>query len=371
MALALVGLWVTYLVPHVRRHREVLLESRAEDRYSATLRVVAVASTGRVVRRVDPGPGRTAPAGCTRSGHVTGLLTPGRGQRTVSSTSRPEGGRTMDRPHATDQRRSAEAVREVARLKAAHAAAVARRGAAARRRGALATVLVLATVGGWVAFAAAPAMSLAVGLVPTALLAAVVGLGRRAVVTGHRHDDEWFDLVARAERGAGEARPVSAPVAAAARPLRTASGPARPHADLETSAVPMAPAEVVGRAVHPSQTITDVFDVIVADRGENGAAARHATGATPVVSARPGAARAEAASEQAEDDGAWSPVPVPLPTYALKPAAPHREPAPLGDLEPQPVVAEAVDETEDAAQPQTTGSIDLDAVLARRRASGM
>lgn len=153
-------------------------------------------------------------------------------------------------------------------------------------------------------------------------------------------------------------------------PLRTASGPARPHADLETSAVPMAPAEVVGRAVHPSQTITDVFDVIVADRGENGAAARHATGATPVVSARAGAARTGASSEPAEDDGAWSPVPVPLPTYALKPAAPHREPAPLGDLEPEPVVAEAVDETE-AAQPQTTGSIDLDAVLARRRASGM
>ncbi|MCG2799188.1 MAG: hypothetical protein L6367_11680 [Cellulomonas sp.] len=371
VALALVGLWVTYLVPHVRRHREVLLESRADDRYSAALRVVAVAATGRVVRPVEQRAVRPVPAGCTRSGHVTGLLTPGRGQHTVSR-SRPEGGTTVDRPHATDQRRSAEAVREVARLRAAHAAAVARRGAAARRRGVLAAVLAVAMVVGWVGVVVAPALSVTAALVPAGLLVLVVGLGRGAVVSGRRHDEEWRELVDRAERGVGAARPVSGPVAAAPAPRapaaapRTASGPARPHADLETTAVPMAPADVVGRAVHPSQAMTDVFDVIVADGGESGAPARHASGATPVV-AQVRAEPPTAHRPSAADDDSWSPVPVPLPTYALKPAAPHREPAPLGDLEPAPQVL-AVAEN---AEPQTTGSIDLDAVLERRRASGL
>src|SRR4029078_7568101 len=42
VALALVGLWVAYLVPHKLRYRQQLLESRAEDRFSEALRVVAV-----------------------------------------------------------------------------------------------------------------------------------------------------------------------------------------------------------------------------------------------------------------------------------------------------------------------------------------
>ena len=42
VALALVGLWVAYLVPHKLRYRQQLLESRADDRFSEALRVVAV-----------------------------------------------------------------------------------------------------------------------------------------------------------------------------------------------------------------------------------------------------------------------------------------------------------------------------------------
>ena len=50
VALALVGLWVAYLVPHKLRHRQQLLESRADDRFSEALRVVAVSD-----RRIAPG----------------------------------------------------------------------------------------------------------------------------------------------------------------------------------------------------------------------------------------------------------------------------------------------------------------------------
>src|SRR5690606_12163834 len=41
-ALGVVGLWLAYLVPHRLRHRQQLLESRTEDRYSGSMRVLAV-----------------------------------------------------------------------------------------------------------------------------------------------------------------------------------------------------------------------------------------------------------------------------------------------------------------------------------------
>ena len=47
VALALVGLWGAYLVPHKLRYRQQLLESRADDRFSEALRVVAVSDRRR------------------------------------------------------------------------------------------------------------------------------------------------------------------------------------------------------------------------------------------------------------------------------------------------------------------------------------
>lgn len=400
MALALVGLWVAYLVPHKLRHRQQLLESRADDRYSEALRVVAVSDRpGRAHRLERASRTASASAECAPAeARTRQLLTPGRGVP-VRPAGTATGGTTVDRPLGTQDRLSAEAVRRRAQAHAARAAAVARRRAAARRRAVLAGVLLVATVGAWGVVGFVTAVPWLVAAVPTVLLGSVLVLGRRASRSWAQADAEWerrleqerresFAPPATAGRGAPAVKAASTPAAVAA-PVRTA--------------VPL----VTGRAVHPSDTETQMFARIVEDRGEESSPARHSTGATPVVrrsaktdeapraAAAPAALAAPApqAAQPAPDEGdeAWSPVPVPRPTYTMKPTAPRREPAPLGEVEGSTAMrASALEATPDAtveaagtttaagtddraaAEPPalTTGSIDLDAVLAKRRASG-
>ncbi|HWS59078.1 MAG TPA: hypothetical protein VN257_11100, partial [Actinotalea sp.] len=74
----------------------------------------------------------------------------------------------------------------------------------------------------------------------------------------------------------------------------------------------------------------------------------------------------------------WVPVPVPRPSYVLKPAARRADPAPLvldqpGAAPATAAPATAAPEAEDvpvADDRPTTGGLALDAILARRRASG-
>ncbi|GIG38702.1 hypothetical protein Cph01nite_04640 [Cellulomonas phragmiteti] len=378
MALALVGLWAAYLVPHHLRHRQRLLEARADDRFSAGLRVVAVASSTR--RRL----GRRAAAAGMWGPSTTALLTPGTGVP-AAYVGTLTGGTTVDRPHATPERISAEAARRLAQARAARAASTARRGAAARRRGLLAAVLVVASVAGWVVTGVVPAATWALGAVPTALLASVVVLGRRAVIAGHVADAEWVATIEREERLAAGPRTGATPVV---RP-RSGSTPAVPTASDPGAPVPL----VTGHAVRPSDDRTEVFARIVEDRGESAGPARHATGSVPVVR-RSSPTSATGAGQEAASDAAaadreaeWSPVPVPRPTYAMKAPAPRRTPAPLAEPDAEAstvrrpadapatveeVAAAAHEASRTSAEPsvETTGSIDLNAVLARRRAAG-
>ncbi|WP_089801113.1 hypothetical protein [Cellulomonas sp. KH9] len=371
VALALVGLWAAYLVPHHLRHRQRLLEARADDRFSAGLRVVAVASSTR--RRL----GRGAAAAGMWGPSTSALLTPGTGVP-AAYVGTLTGGTTVDRPHATPERISAEAARRLAQARAARAAAAARRGAAARRRGLLAGVLALSALVGWVLVAAVPAVTWVAGAVPSALLTSVVVLGRRAVLAGQASDAQWAETIEREERLAARPRTGATP---AVRPRSGATPVVR--RDTEPGVpVPL----VTGHAVRPSDAHTEVFEAIVADRGESAGPARHATGQTPVVrraSAAPTEVAADASTEE-ERDAEWSPVRVPRPTYAMKAPAPRRTPAPLeeSDAEASTVrrPADAPGATEEvtsgaavvADEPAalTTGSIDLNAVLARRRAAG-
>jgi hypothetical protein len=77
-------------------------------------------------------------------------------------------------------------------------------------------------------------------------------------------------------------------------------------------------------------------------------------------------AAAPAARRPLADDGTWVPVPVPPPTYTLKPVAPRPAPAPL-----EPALAPAAAPAATAA-PQLRlveePEVDLDSVLERRRA---
>ncbi|MBO9553208.1 hypothetical protein [Cellulomonas sp.] len=409
VALALVGLWVAYLVPHKLRYRQQLLESRADDRFSEALRVVAV--TRRRTRRGVPVHVRSADStDGTATGRMPGLLTPGKGLPVLPAGS-ATGGTTVDRPTATESRITAEAARRAAQARAARAASVARRAAAARRRGLLAGILVVATVVGWTVAGIAPAVTWVAGAVPTALLTGVVVLGRRAVLAGRAADAAWEARVAE-ERRAGSAprtgatRVVAPAGAPSSRPITgatprvperrtapsstttssTTTSSATTNAAPTTAATTDAPhALVTGRAVHPSDARTEVFAAIVADHGEPEAEtpARHAaTGGVPVVRLTTRAQdtsspEADAEADEAASDEAWSPVPVPRPTYTMKATAPRREPAPLDNLEGSTAVrateqTAAPEETTEVVEPvaETTGSIDLNAVLAKRRAAG-
>ncbi|RMI12452.1 hypothetical protein EBM89_08725, partial [Cellulomonas triticagri] len=226
--------------------------------------------------------------------------------------------------------------------------------------------LVALTVAGW-AVAGLTALGVLAGVVPTVLLAGVLGLGRRAVVQGQAAEVEWQRRITEAEAPLRER---------AARPGRKGAA---------------------GRAVRPSLDDTQAITRVRADQ---------------VASSRSG--------DGGREGDSWSPVAVPRPTYATKAAAPRREPVPLGTVEgsthdaparrsvterpaaqetvaetsgvpatpvadvpagPEetpvpapaavatPEVAEPVADTAPAAE-EPTGSIDLDAVLARRRAAG-
>ncbi len=346
--LVVVGLWIAYLVPHKLRHRQQLLESRTDDRFSESLRVLAVTSG-------SPSPRSTVlhEVGAPRR---VELLTPGRGVPAGhKGAEAPRGAGAVERPHATGDRITADAARRAAQQRAAHAAAVARRGAAARRRAFLTSVLLVASVAGWVV-ASLTTLSLLLAVVPTVLLGTVLVTGRRAVVAGQAADAAYER---RRRESVGRASGAAVPA-----PRRTPA--------------------VVGRAVHPSDSHTEVIERISAEiAAESRAGGARATVGARAASATDGSTGSTTAEADATQDE-WAPVPVPRPTYTMKASAPRREPVPLSDLDFAPVEparAAEVAPTGASGEGDTTtvlapapgtasGGIDLDAVLARRRAAG-
>ena len=367
-------------MPHRLRHRQQLLESRTEDRFSGALRVLAV--TGRPRR--DP---RVSEARSDSGPELTGrlaLLTPCRGipVHGLGDVAVREGG-IVDRPHGTQDRVSADAARRAAQRRSRRAASLARRGAAARRRGVLTLALLVLSVAGWVVVGLS-LVAVVAAIVPTVALVGVLVLGRRAVVQGQVADAAW-EHQRHAVGGAG----------------RTSNPP------------------VTGRAYRPSDDETQVIARIVVDDGATatGIATGTATGTAgdgSTSAARgAGAGRTTASTSAAAGDAAgktaggpdadgWSPVPVPRPTYTTKAAAPRREPIPLVLDEPvvpaamagalasdqdapsaAEVATEAVMGTSTGAGTAPAGdavglaladddnpTLDLDAILARRRAAG-
>ena len=371
VALAVMGLWIAYLVPHRLRYRQQLLESRTEDRFSGGLRVLVVADArGRDVRAAD------ARAECgPDSPKRSGLLSPARG---VPVTGRPvttEGrGGVVERPYGTQDKITADDARRAAQLRAQHAAAVARRAAAARRRALLTAVLLVASIAAWVVVGVT-SVAVVAAVVPTVLLAGVLVLGRRAAVQGRAADAAWE----REQRAAVRRR---TPVARAPRVTGRAQHPSDSHTEVIAQVRPegraargaatssAAPAEVAPAA--PSVTAGTTTTATTVDDDE--------VAAVPSATETSTAAPTEA--HPAADDDArgaagegWSPVPVPRPTYTTKASAPRREPLPLVVEEVAPAAAVAAEDSstrssaEDADAPAVP-PLDLDAILARRRAAG-
>lgn len=274
----------------------------------------------------------------------------------------------MDRPHATRDRVAADAARHSAAEHAQRAAALARRAAAARRRAALTLALVVVVAAGWSVVGLAGATVL-LGVVPTVALGAVLTLGRRAVVSAARADAAW-------EAGAATRAPL-------------------PASSRRTGAV--------GRAVRPSDATTEVMARIAAQAPL--AAPASASEAAPTVTDGEASRAGLRTADPEPGSGTWAPVPVPRPAYTLKPAARRAEPVPLVLDQPDVRAAQAGDHAstsvsddaataggevapgqattdssgatvspDPAAGPARTAprgaALDLDAILARRRASG-
>jgi len=393
-----VVLWLAYLVPQRLRHRQQLVEARVDDRFSGRLRVLAVASEGAGTRGRQAGRGAQVSlqkhGDCTVSSSAdVSLLTP-----PIGTTVRP-------RRQITDGVQDME--RNDSYGSASRDALLARRAAAARRRATLTLTLLALTavVGVLGATTALPVWTVAV---PGLLLVSVLVLGRRAVLANARAD--------QAAREREAAREAARPAA-----LRRAGRPA-----------PAVRTTVTGRAVHPSQTQTEMISRVRAqEAGESTAAtttpeAESATApeATAEVSPRSkksqGRAQDERRAQAPADRGAadrspadasapeqparsttrsatdaapaaggadWEPVAVPRPVYTLKSAAPRWEPAPLtAELRKlteerraelaavHGVEGAEVDQpsAQDVAEEPSEDSlgVNLNSVLARRRVAG-
>jgi hypothetical protein len=425
VALAVFLLWLGSYVPHRAHHRQQLLEARTEDRFSAALRVLAVvgpavaAPAGGMADRLGAVGSGVAAVAAGPTGTPRALLGPGPGgpggavQRVRSDgRAHQEGEHAMDGTASAVPRRgkvlpgAGTPTDGTPRSSPSRLAMLERRAAAARRRLALTVVLLLAGVAAWVVVGLGVAPWWA-GAVPTALLALVLVLGRRAVLSAERSDAAWL-----AERRA-EARAARGPVAGAPPAPRTGrprvTGRAVHGSQLSTQMIPRVSVKEAGRArtaavptpdaTSSASAADDDVPRAEADAAEPAAApADRAPTAKdgPVPTAATAADGAADASADTERDveragggrdedrvpsgRAWDPVPVPRPTYTMKPTAPRREPAPLPQPEPSssagaPTAVAAPPAREraegDVQKPRTeTLGLDLNEILARRRAAG-
>lgn len=403
--LAIAAFWAVYLLPQRVSERSQVVEARTEDRHSGAMRILAVA---RREGREEPGASRDCPSGQVPHGRLlTGPMPVVVAQPAVAA----EGVVTMDRPVIASQRRpgapagrahapvasstgtarttgvapsgTAPAATPARTTAAEHARARAlaeRRAAAARRRLALTLTLLAASAIAWTAVSAF-SLHVAVPTVLTVALGGVLALGRRAVVAARRSD-----------------------AAAAARTSRPAARPAARPAPRRGEAAPTA--SVTGRAVRASQTATQMISSVeVLERAtaaaERSSAAGELSGAsqvaddvadaavvedpaTPVVEAPAVAGTVartvvERPAAETDDDRVLGGFSLPRPTYTMKAAAPRREVAPLDDADVT-TPANAAERAGvsgvtagSAEEPATTTEglgLGLDAILARRRASG-
>ncbi|GAB2470406.1 hypothetical protein GCM10007967_26010 [Xylanimonas ulmi] len=273
-----------YGVPLRVRQRQQLLESRVDDRFSGGLRVLAVAAgdvpaaipasdlTARPAldRPVADRPALDRPA-LDRPARdrpaQAGLLamTAGPGPVKVPVPARSAREETpMTEPKVAERASSRLRVLELRALRA-------------RRRLALTLALLIVTVVVWAAVPLTPLLWYA-GLAPTALLVAVLALGRAAAASTRRADARWA-----AERRAAERRAVQARALAAGGP----------HA-------PRNRARVTGRAVRGSSTMTQMIPRVKVTVVEG--VAQEADGEPRRA---PGAASGTASGARASSDDAY------------------------------------------------------------------
>ncbi len=330
VALAILLVWLAYFVPGRLARRERVAAARADDRFSESLRVLAIAGGQKV---------ETAPNGdcAVAKPRTTKLLV--RNPQQTASLGR---GSYMDQPE----------------FSAARATLMTQRRQQARRRALLTALLGVITLA-LLPVALLTAMSAWWLALPGGLLGVVLVLGRRAVVAQQRADAELVrrarmahraELATRMQAGRPGARRVGRPIPVA-QPRIAPTG-----AVGVVGVVPVVAETGTDTGLGWSASVEEVLDRVDERRGvknrrsaEETVAGADAAGASGV----PGAARDVAvasagATESAKSTGlaessggarpaekaaatgrAVRPHRVPRPTYATKPAAPRWEPAPL------------------------------------------
>lgn len=309
-----------YVVPHLVRAREVTVDSRVNDRFSEALRLVEVGIPEQ------------------RAGSSTAMIhTSGKKRTEALAMIRPTA------PHAARVN-----ARELAASRAACAAEISRRDAASRRRMVVMGVLALATAAVGILGATA-VIHAAFVAIPAVLLASAGYLSVRAEKARRVADARTRSQMHRLDQ---RLRLFRSEESAPAEPL-----PARQTFD-----------EVLAGGAHAPTVLPD-------------SEPRHARTIVPEdehitvpVDERTPHERAESRREVREAT-AWTPAPVPVPTYTLKQDAPRRAVPPVvteapedGTLVPERPT-HAVTARRDADSDSAFTAVDT--VLARRRASGM
>lgn len=187
----------------------------------------------------------------------------------------------------------------------------ARRGARARRRFIVSVLLLLWSVACW-AFVGFGALHWGLAAAPSAMLVFVLFLGRRAARAARRADATWTATVREARQRATQERVLANGGPYAPRNSAQVVGLATRGSDTRTQAIPRA-------AGTPRDAGKNVLDEILDGPKQ-----------PKVIEVAVEAQSADPVEKDERPTGrAWDPVPVPLPTYVTKPAAPRRQPVAL------------------------------------------
>ncbi|WP_460886980.1 hypothetical protein [Promicromonospora xylanilytica] len=193
----------------------------------------------------------------------------------------------------------------------------ARRAARARRRLIVSALLLLCSVAAWM-LVGFDRLHWGAAAVPSAMLLFVLFLGRRAARAARRADARWHATVRTARQRATQARALANGGPYAPRNRAQVTGLATRGSSTETQAIPRVARKDVLDEILDSPARPKVIEV------QPEASDEGTTEAEPAPKDEEPAKRDEVPSGRA-----WDPVPVPLPTYVTKPAAPQRQPAAL------------------------------------------
>lgn len=282
-------------------------------------------------------------------------------------------------PAVRAERRSAAAVREIAKLRARRAARLAAESAAGRRRLLVSAVLALLTLVLGIAVAAS-SLSWAWVLIPASLLIASLVASRMAAIRSQKVGAAELELLGEL-RSQAPARRLSTPTARGDEDGATAEAgaeTAEPPAD--SAALALISAAMEARASEVLERPARAFGLTVDSGDDTGAAEDDATGA--LASADDGLGEADPMPATASvERRTWSVHPVPAPSYAMRGRIVGRAVHADTDLRGIPKVDASVParplrasvagsnalSTEEVVADQAV-ALDLDSVLESRRA---